>query len=109
VSLQSIFKKFKKYEFNQPVHMKYVDFEKTYHSVFRRKLYEILITFGIPKKLVRLVQKMCMAGSQGGVRLGNELSEFFPSHNGLRQGDALSPILFYLALEYAIQKVGTVT
>jgi hypothetical protein len=41
------------------------------------------------------------------LRLGNELSEFFPNHNGLRQGDALSPLLFDLALEYAIQKVGT--
>jgi hypothetical protein len=65
-----------------------------------------LINFGIPKKLVRLVQ-MCMAGSQGGVRLGNDLSEFFPIHNGLRQGDALSPLLFNFELEYAIQKVGT--
>jgi hypothetical protein len=51
---------------------------------------------------------MCMAGSQGGVRLGNELSELFPIHSGLRQGDALSPLIFNLALEYAIQKVGIV-
>jgi hypothetical protein len=96
----------KKYEFNQPVHMMFVDFEKAYDSVIRCKLNEILINFGIPKKLVRLV-RMCMAGSQGGVRLGNELSEFFPIHNGLRQGDALSPLLFNFALEYAIEKIGT--
>ena len=29
----------------------------------------------------------------------------FPISNGLRQGDALSPVLFNFALEYAIRKV----
>jgi hypothetical protein len=29
----------------------------------------------------------------------------FPIQNGLKQGDALSPLLFNIALEYAIRKV----
>jgi hypothetical protein len=33
------------------------------------------------------------------------LSENFPIQNGLKQGDALSPLLFNFALEYAIRKV----
>jgi hypothetical protein len=33
------------------------------------------------------------------------LSDTFPIPNGLKQGDALSPLLFNLALEYAIKKV----
>jgi hypothetical protein len=33
------------------------------------------------------------------------LSDSFPIQNSLKQGDALSPLLFKLALEYAIRKV----
>jgi hypothetical protein len=33
------------------------------------------------------------------------LSDSFPIQNGLKQGDALSPILFNCTLEYAIRKV----
>jgi hypothetical protein len=29
----------------------------------------------------------------------------FPTENGLKQGDALSPLLFNFTLEYAIRKV----
>jgi hypothetical protein len=33
------------------------------------------------------------------------LSDKFPIKNGLKQGDALSPLLLNFALEYAIRKV----
>jgi hypothetical protein len=33
------------------------------------------------------------------------LSDSFLIQNGRKQGDALSPLLFYFALEYAIRKV----
>jgi hypothetical protein len=33
------------------------------------------------------------------------LSDGFPIQNGLKQEDALSPLLFNFALEYAIRKV----
>ncbi|KAJ4448659.1 hypothetical protein ANN_00049 [Periplaneta americana] len=39
------------------------------------------------------------------VRIGKFLSDAFPIHCGLKQGDALSPLLFNFALEYAIRKV----
>jgi retron-type reverse transcriptase len=39
------------------------------------------------------------------VRIGKHLSDNFPIQNGLKQGDALSPLLFNFALEYAIRKV----
>jgi hypothetical protein len=40
-----------------------------------------------------------------GVRVGKHLSDRFPIKNGLKQGDALSPLLFNFALGYAITRV----
>jgi hypothetical protein len=37
--------------------------------------------------------------------VGKNLSEMFPIRNGLKQGDALTPLLFNFALEYAIKRV----
>ena len=37
--------------------------------------------------------------------IDKHLSDIFPIRNGLKQGDALSPLLFNFALEYAIRRV----
>ena len=37
--------------------------------------------------------------------MGKNLSEMFPIRNGLKQGDALSPLRFNFALEFAIKRV----
>ena len=56
------------------------------------------------KKLVRLI-KMCLTETYSRGRVGKNLSDMFPIRNGLKQGDALSPLLFNFALEYAIRRV----
>jgi hypothetical protein len=67
-------------------------------------LYNILIEFGIFLKLVRLI-KMWLNETYSRVRVGKYLSDRFPIKNDLKQGDALSPLLFNFALEYAIRRV----
>jgi hypothetical protein len=86
------------------MHQLFVRCKKTHNSVTREVLYNILIEFGIPLKLVRLV-KMCLNETYSRVRVGKYLSDRFPIKNGLEQGDALSPLLFNYALEYAIRRV----
>ena len=75
----------KKWEYNKDV----CPFEKAYDSIKREYLYDILIKFGVPKKLVRLM-KTCLDGTQSKVRIGNYLSSSFPIENGLKQGNTLS-------------------
>jgi len=43
-------------------------------------------------KLVRLI-KMCFNETYSRVRVCKDLSDIFPIRNGLKQGDALSPLL----------------
>jgi hypothetical protein len=48
---------------------------------------------------------MCLNETYSKVRIGKNLSVNLPIQNGLKQGDALSPLLLNFALEYAIRKV----
>jgi hypothetical protein len=86
------------------VHQLFVDFKTAYDSVRREVLYNILIEFGIPLKLVRLI-KMCLYETYSRVQVGKHLSDRFHIKNGLKQGGALSPFLFNFAVEYAIRRV----
>jgi hypothetical protein len=61
-------------------------------------LYNILIEIGIPVKPVILV-KMCLNETYCRVWVGKYLSDVFPIKNGLKQWDALSPLLFNFALK----------
>jgi hypothetical protein len=74
--------------------------------VSREVLYNILIEFGVTMKLVRLIKK-CLneTYTSSKVCIGKHLSVNFLNQNGLKQGDALSPLLFNFALEYAIRKI----
>jgi hypothetical protein len=48
---------------------------------------------------------MCLNETYSNVHIGKHLSDSFPIQNGLKQGDALSPLLFIFALEYGVKKV----
>ena len=48
---------------------------------------------------------MCLTETYSRVRVGKNLSDMFPIRNGLKQGDALSPLLFNFALVYVIRRV----
>ena len=88
----------KKWEYNEAVHQFFIDFKKAYGSVRREVLYNILIEFGILMKLERLI-KMYLTETYSRVRVGKNFSDMFPIRNSLKQGDALSQLLYSFALE----------
>jgi len=60
-------------------------------------LCNIVTEFGMPLKLVRLIN-MCSNETYSKARIGKNLSDAFLIQNGLKQGDALSPLLSNFAL-----------
>jgi hypothetical protein len=81
----------------------YSDFKKAYDSVRREVFHNILIQFGVPMKLVRLI-KMCLNETYSKVCIGEHLPDNFCIQNSLKQGDALLLLLSNFALEYHIRK-----
>jgi hypothetical protein len=81
-------------EYNETVHQLFINFKKAYDSMRREVLYNILTEVGVPVKLVRFI-KMCLHETYS---KGKHLSDSFPIQNSLKQGDALSPLLFNFAL-----------
>jgi hypothetical protein len=67
-------------------------------------LYNILIEFGITRKLAGLI-KLCINETYSTAHISKHQSDNFPIQEGLKQGAALSPLLFNLALQYAIRRV----
>ena len=94
----------KKWKYNEAVFQLFIDFKKSYDSARREVLYNILVEFVIPKKLVRLI-KMCLSEEYSRVRIGNDLSDMLPVKNGLKKGGVLSQLLLNFALYYAIRRV----
>jgi hypothetical protein len=80
----------------------FVDFRKAYDNIHRNSLYNIMEEFGFPKKLTNLT-KLAIGGVKYQVRVDNIMSEAFSVETGLKQGDALSPLLFNIALEKAVR------
>jgi hypothetical protein len=48
---------------------------------------------------------MCLKETYSKVRIGKYLSDYFPIKNGVKQGDALSLLLFNFALQYGTRSL----
>jgi hypothetical protein len=59
-------------------YISFVDFKKAYDSVRRAVLYNILIDFGIPMKLIKLIE-MCLNETYHKLLIGKHLSYKRPS------------------------------
>jgi len=59
---------------------------------------------GVPAKITRMI-RACVQYSKCMVQFNGQLSKAFMINTGLKQGDALSPMLFNIALEDVVRNV----
>ncbi|KAK5873269.1 hypothetical protein PBY51_018325 [Eleginops maclovinus] len=78
--------------------MCFVDLEKAYDRVPREILWEVLREYGVRGSLLRGIQSL-YSQSESCVRVLGSTSDRFPVRVGLRQGCALSPILFVIFMD----------
>ena len=72
--------------------------------VDRDAMWNVLRLYGIGGRLLRGVKSLYV-GSKACVRVGNEVSEWFPVRVGLRQGCVMPPWLFNLYIDGVVREV----
>ena len=80
---------------NKKLYFCFVDFRKAYDSIWRKALFKKLLGYGVSTNFVSLLKNM-YEKTKLSVRLPRDITEFFPSNVGLKQGCNMGPILFNL-------------
>jgi hypothetical protein len=81
------------WEQNIGAHHLYIDMQATYDTVWRMQIWSETHKLGFPKKLVELCG-ILYNEIYAEVKIGEHLSSKFKVNRGLRQGDAIAPLLF---------------
>ena len=83
---------------NTSLEICFIDLAKAYDSVDRVLLWEVLARFGVPPRMIKVI-RMFHDGKRARVQLDDgDFSAWFNVCQGLRQGCALSPLLFNMFL-----------
>jgi len=91
-------------EFQQPLHVAFVDLKAAFDSVYRNALWKAMRGIGIPSVLMDLIIDLHTATSAR-VRLAGRLSAPFLTTSGVRQGCVLAPALFCRAMDFIMEHV----
>ena len=81
----------------------FMDLEKTYNTIARHGLWQMLRVYGVGGKLLKAVQSFYI-DSRACVLVRNDVSEWFPVV-GLRQGYVMSPWLFNVYIDGVVREV----
>ena len=84
----------------------FVDLEKAFDTVPRKMAMATLRWMGAPASEVKMVEAM-YENTKARVVVGSGMSNEFQVNIGLRQGSALSPLLYILVMELINRKIST--
>ncbi len=84
----------------------FINFMKACDSVRHNLMWKVFASYGVQPKLIRVMQCVCQS-AKAAVRSGSSLGDWFHQQKGVRQGDPLSPTIFIIYLERALQKLST--
>ena len=93
-------------EWNSPLYINFIDYEKAFDSVNRETSWKLLRHYGVPKKIISLIQCTFQDISCKIAHAG-QLSESFEVKTGVRQGCLLSPFLFLLVIDWIMKTTTT--
>lgn len=88
----------KRLERNQSLLCCFIDYEKAFDSVWQEGLWKAMNFFGYSLKYIHLLQALYQQSSSA-VRVNRELTDWFKTTVGVRQGCVLSPQLVNIILE----------
>lgn len=94
----------KAYKYDIEMEMLFIDFERAFDSIKREKLKTVMRELEVPEKLNRLIM-MTMKSTRISIKTTKGETEEFEINKGVKQGDALSAVLFNLVLQYVTRKV----
>ena len=85
------------------IYASFIDMEKAFDMVPRQKVWDILKTQGVGRRMLSLIEKI-YNDNNNAVLANNRQSEYFKTRKGLRQGGSLSPLLFIIYMDKVIKK-----
>ena len=88
--------------FNKDLALVFVDFSKAFDSVDREKMFEILVLYGIPKKIIDAI-KVLYTDTASTLLTPDGETEPFSILSGILQGDTLAPFLFIIVVDYILR------
>ena len=91
-------------EKQKDLHICFIDYVKAFDCVKHDKLLELIQGLDIDGKDLRLIRNMYY-GQKAAIRIKGKLGEWVCIHKGVRQGCILSPDLFNLYSEEALQTI----
>jgi hypothetical protein len=89
------------YEYSIDLHNIFLDFSYAFDTVNRDVIYNSLIKYNVPDKLIQLI-KLTMQRTKMKVKINNSYTEWSEMKTGVTEGDLLSALLFSVVLDSAI-------